>query len=130
MKDKVGCGEGKGEPRIERDHEKPLVSPRDDSRVHHQINSLNPAFPLLKKVPHGERRCFPHFSFDKVKCEAVRDGLHSKEAILRDGAIWTVVEGNRPFSASLHLNHTLITIRQFNNYRAYYFDKRTICTYA
>lgn len=51
----VRSGQGHRDPGVHTDGEQKFVVPRDRVRVHHQQDSLQPAFPLLQEVQQGER---------------------------------------------------------------------------
>ena len=82
----VRGGQGQREPAVEGERQAEARAHGQLDIVHHQEDALDPAFPLLQKVPERERRLLPHLAVDPVERVALGHGRHGEVGVLGDAA--------------------------------------------
>lgn len=99
--DQIEDGQRHGQPGVQGQAEEELHRQGNVPRVHHQVDALHPALPLLQKVRQREGRLLPHFALDEVEAVALAEGDHGKVAVLGHRPVEAIVEADVPLRLKL-----------------------------
>lgn len=97
----VGNGKRHRYPGVARAAEEELLANRDGLGVDDEQDALEPTLALLEEVAESEGGLLPHLALDEVEVVALAVGAHREEAVLGDGAVQAVVEGDCLLSGQL-----------------------------